>query len=411
MRPLLIAVTALSTALAPAGSGWSIQPTPNPSQHENLLYGVSCPSAAACTAVGGGFSAKQQVPRNIALTWNGSRWSAASVPDPAGAAYSILKDVSCASASTCIAVGDDSSGTVGVARSGTRWSVLSTVNPPTAESSQLHSVSCRSATACTAVGWYEQIVGSALRAFSLAETWNGKTWSIQPTPNVGGGASTYLTGVSCTSATACTAAGHSAKGNNGISRPLAEAWNGKTWSIQATPNPAGAISSSLARVSCASATMCIAVGGSNNASNGRPLAEAWNGKTWSIQATPRLSSADAFFAGVSCTSAVACTAAGVGQGPSDEVTGAFWPSGGSRAMGSGGLPPERWSAPPGQQGGGTLAEAWHGKNWSVQPTPNPAGSGGTFFEGVSCSSAAACTAIGYYDGSTTVATLAERHSG
>ena len=159
MRPLLIAVTALSTALAPAGSGWSIQLTPNPSQHENLLYGVSCPSAAACTAVGGGFSAKQQVPRNIALTWNGSRWSAASVPDPAGAAYSILKDVSCASASTCIAVGDDSSGTVGVARSGTRWSVLSTVNPPTAESSQLHSVSCRSATACTAVGWYEQIVG------------------------------------------------------------------------------------------------------------------------------------------------------------------------------------------------------------------------------------------------------------
>ena len=360
MRPLLIAVTALSTALAPAGSGWSIQPTPNPSQHENLLYGVSCPSAAACTAVGGGFSAKQQVPRNIALTWNGSRWSAASVPDPAGAAYSILKDVSCASASTCIAVGDDSSGTVGVARSGTRWSVLSTVNPPTAESSQLDSVSCRSATACTAVGWYEQIVGSALRAFSLAETWNGKTWSIQPTPNVGGGASTYLTGVSCTSATACTAAGHSAKGNNGISRPLAE---------------------------------------------------AWNGKTWSIQATPRLSSADAFFAGVSCTSAVACTAAGVGQGPGDEVTGAFWPSGGSRAMGSGGLPPERWSAPPGQQGGGTLAEAWRGKNWSVQPTPNPAGSGGTFFEGVSCSSAAACTAIGYYDGSTTVATLAERHSG
>ena len=37
-----------------------------------------------------------------------------------------------------------------------------------------------------------------------------------------------------------------------------------------------------------------------------------------------------------------------GQGPGDEVTGAFGPSGGSRAMGSGGSPPGRRSAPPGQ---------------------------------------------------------------
>jgi len=120
--------------------------------------------------------------------------------------------------------------------------------------------------------------------------------------------------------------------------------------------------------------MCIAVGGSNNASRGRTLAEAWHGKTWSIQPAPRLSSADAYFTGVSCTSATACTAAG-------------------------------------DQGSSTLAEAWDGKRWSVQPTPNPAGSTGTFFEDVSCSSAPACTATGYYDGNATVATLAERHAG
>jgi hypothetical protein len=106
------------------------------------------------------------------------------------------------------AVGDDSSGTVAVARTRTRWSLLSTVNPPTAESSQLDSVSCRSATACTAVGWYEQIVGSALRAFSLAETWNGKTWSVQPTPNPAGSGGTFFEGVSCSSAAACTAIGY-----------------------------------------------------------------------------------------------------------------------------------------------------------------------------------------------------------
>jgi signal transduction histidine kinase len=47
-----------------------------------------------------------------------------------------------------------------------------------------------------------------------------------------------------------------------------------------------------------------------------------------------------------------------GQGPSDGVTGASGSSGGSRAMGSGGLPPGKRSAPPGQHGQGPVTEEW-----------------------------------------------------
>jgi hypothetical protein len=41
-----------------------------------------------------------------------------------------------------------------------------------------------------------------------------------------------------------------------------------------------------------------------------------------------------------------------------------------------------------------LAEAWNGTSWSVQPVPNPQGSTATFLNGVACSSAGVCTAVG-----------------
>ena len=48
---------------------------------------------------------------------------------------------------------------------------------------------------------------------TLVEHWDGSAWTIEPSPNppaVGA----YLTGVSCTTATACTAVGHYQNGLN-----------------------------------------------------------------------------------------------------------------------------------------------------------------------------------------------------
>jgi hypothetical protein len=44
----------------------------------------------------------------------------------------------------------------------------------------------------------------------------------------------------------------------------------------------------------------------------------------------------------------------------------------------------------------TLAERWNGTSWKTQTTPNPAGAGYSQLNGVSCTSASACTAVGYY---------------
>ncbi|MEO6472983.1 MAG: hypothetical protein ABIR57_13410, partial [Aeromicrobium sp.] len=134
--------------------------------------------------------------------------------------------------------------------------------------------------------------------------------TIQTTPNPIGTTDSQLNGVSCTSATACTAAGfHNA--SSGGSKTLAERWNGTKWTIQTTPNPTGSAYSRLDGVSCASSTACTAVGYYYGSSAGKTLVERWNGTTWTIQTTPNPTGATgSYLSGVSCTSATACTAAG-----------------------------------------------------------------------------------------------------
>ena len=113
--------------------------------------------------------------------------------------------------------------------------------------------------------------GMAVAVLPLASAAAASGWSIQHTPNPAGGSGSILNGVSCTSASACTAVGDSSNGTATVT--LAERWNGTRWSIQTTPNPAGGSNSMLNGVSCASATACTAVGGSSNGT----LAEGWNG--------------------------------------------------------------------------------------------------------------------------------------
>src|ERR1039458_7046818 len=82
---------------------------------------------------------------------------------------------------------------------------LQTVPSPTGPGGALMAVSCSSATDCTAVGSYVTVAGKSV---ALVERWNGTTWSIEATPSHAGDFAIYLSGVSCTSATACTAVGY-----------------------------------------------------------------------------------------------------------------------------------------------------------------------------------------------------------
>jgi hypothetical protein len=215
----------------------------------------------------------------------------------------------------------------------------------------LGGVSCTSAAWCIAVGHEGQQSQDP-----LVERWNGRRWSIQPTPNVGGKGGS-LSGVSCTSPSACIVVGSSYLQPG----PLVERWNGRTWSIQQTPHLK--FGGGLGSVSCTSPSACTAVGGSN----GEALVERWNGRQWSIQSTPSPNGVGGL-ASVWCTSPRRCTAVGsYGQPPCSYT-------------GCGSLP--FW----------TLAERWNGDTWSIQPTPLSIQF--ATLNGVSCASARACTAVG-----------------
>src|SRR5260370_569637 len=86
--------------------------------------------------------------------------------------------------------------------------------------------------ACVAAGLSATRTGKLV---TLAEAWNGTSWRIQPTQDPAGSHGSELVAVSCRSPGACTAAGDYVTGAN-VDATLAERWNGTRWAIQAPHN-------------------------------------------------------------------------------------------------------------------------------------------------------------------------------
>ena len=363
------------------GTSWAIQVTPSPSGAKtSVLGGVSCPAPASCTAVGH-FLNSADGGETLAERWNGTAWTIQITPNPSGATDSYLTGVSCASISACTAVGyDRNGGDVPLAErwNGVSWTLQATPNPTGLGITSLSGVSCTSSAACTAVGYF---ITKAEVQLTLAERWNGASWTIQTSPDASGGRGSILAGVSCPAASACTAVGAF------TSRPVAEAtlaegWNGTKWAAQPTPNPTTTASSLLGE-SCKATGACTAVGYFFDGSGTYvTLAERWDGSNWTVQTTPNPpSAATSVLKSVSCPTLTACIAVGnfTTSGPGTEMM---------------------------------LAERWSATGWTIQTTPSPSGAQAGVLTAVSCTSATSCTAVGNYtDGTGATATLAERWNG
>jgi hypothetical protein len=347
---------AVSRTTAAQALTWSIVPSPNKENlhaHANELYGISCPSADSCAAVGyvaaGGL-------KTLAETWNGTAWSI--VASPNRRAVSNLAGVSCLSATDCTAVGaslpnKDSKQyrTLIETWNGTAWSLAPSPNPSRGKGYDvLEGVSCASASFCAAVGFH----GKSPTTKALIETWNGSAWSVAPTPEQGSKSS--LSGVSCLSASSCTAVGgYSSPGL--ASGTLVESWNGSTWSVVPSPNAGTAGNNAFSGVSCLSASFCMAVGRYVATNTFQTLAEMWNGSAWSVVTTPS-NPTEQSLQGVSCTSASACISVG-----SYEI------------------------------------QAWNGSSWSLVTAPQLHGAPGVGqLNGVSCASATMCMNAGWRAG-------------
>ena len=321
------------------GTAWTMKAIPSPKGATNSdLYAVSCGAPSTCVAVGmyEDAAAPHGVP--FAEAWNGTAWTVKTLPSPPGGSDPGLSGVSCASAQACLAVGNviinGHNNAYSELWNGTVWAIKTTPRPTGTTYSLLGGVSCRAATSCTAVGNYQ--VNNSSKSKTLAEAWNGKTWAIKAAPNPKDGVNgADLSGVACSSPLACTAVGGYDSLNNQGDLTLAQAWNGKTWTIKTTPNPQGATGSNLSGVSCRAANACMAVGGSG--ANGL-LSEVWNGTAWTIKAVPGPQGATfTSLNSVSCGAKNACATVGYEVNSSQAEV--------------------------------PVAEAWNGTAWTIKPVP------------------------------------------
>ena len=165
--------------------------------------------------------------------------------------------------------------TLAEAWNGVSWTILKTPNPGDGILYELNWISRPSSADCFAVGDYVPSPNGGTTV-ALAERWNGARWSVQKTACPRHSQALELDGISCVSARAYVAVGSYFRGrNDGLT--LAERFNGIRWTVQHTPHPAGGQDNELDGVSCASATRCVAVGNDESrAGRDVPLAERYS---------------------------------------------------------------------------------------------------------------------------------------
>jgi hypothetical protein len=152
------------------------------------LDGLGCSSVSNCWAVGSYGDFSTQTYLDAAFHWNGKKWSLATAPNPDGTGSGANNDLvaaNCTSATSCWAVGSYGSvtGDTGIVLNlalhwnGKKWTQVKTPEPggtANGDQDELLSIRCASARRCVAVG--EQQKGSGPER-NQALRWNGTSWS------------------------------------------------------------------------------------------------------------------------------------------------------------------------------------------------------------------------------------------
>jgi len=248
-------------------------------------------------------------------------------------------------------------------RSSTAWSLVKGAGNLAGDG--LSGVSCPDATDCEAVGTAANSSNGTNQ--TLVERMSGSVWSHSSSPDVG--VESQLLAVSCLSPSDCMAVGDSGSGvetgnpPSPTMQPLAESWNGSTWSVSSVVNVDGpeVSKAQLDAITCtpgvdSSPVECVAVGWTQP--TGGALIETWNGSTWSVavgagsEAGPQF---DGQLASVSCSLPGQCMAVGSGDNKN-------------------------------------LALQLSGGTWAATSAPDPGRSYDNFMQSVSCSTAGDCIA-------------------
>jgi len=311
---------------------------------------------------------------------------------------------------------------------------LTVPTPKNIRGAAAHSVSCVSEKNCVAVGFQEvlfsQFSSSATVRQSMAMSWNGKRWTIVPSPNLGSNESNFLISVSCVPTGYCKAIGvwsqkfqetSSQRMPKLIEKPLAMSWDGATWSLDSTDSLPDF--SALRSISCVSSTSCVSAGvrfvnktpTSSKDSYPVPMIAKWDGVSWTQELLPsEMSSIVGDLSSISCVSIAKCVTVGsISNGMPLSLTwnGTSWVSHfpsvsvENAQLSSVSCSSEIFCVAVGTWGYASttsaiqnLSLAWNGNSWAQLTTPAFNLYRSDFLRSVSCRAPDECLAVGHSDG-------------
>jgi hypothetical protein len=252
-------VLPLAGSWTPAGAVISQQQPPSRSSLGNQVDGLSC-LPATCVGVGSVNNGVNSTLRRIDVLSGAGVWSTTLLP-AAHRGANVLFGVSCPTATSCTAVGTVATGariaqthssitTITLGAHGFASAIAAT-HPTPGTVDSLTSVSCPTPNWCAAVG--TTFGGAGKQWTPLIEVFNGTSWIQQ---QVSGLTSGYLLGVSCNASQSCVAVGSTNALANSSTKPIVVSKTSEGWNGQVLPR----VGLTLNAVSCVALQVCMAVG-------------------------------------------------------------------------------------------------------------------------------------------------------
>lgn len=366
-RRIVLAISLLAALTLTAGPAGAVGAAAGPSAAVRGIAATETAPVPGATPAPGPLHSSALAPNSGGSVTAAAAWRIVTSPNK-GAIDNHLQEVSCVNTTKCVAVGYTqnagfSQSVVAALVNGT-WKNQQIPQLGTASNS-LWNVSCVVGNRCFAVGYYFDVPTATYR--TLIAQYAGGFWSLVPSPSVAN-TDSYLFGIDCVDATHCVAVGRYYNTTSQHFRSLILTLTGTSWAITTSPNRSAATSHNfLADVSCGDATHCMAVGYSTtDAGVFSTVVLERNGATWSLRSSRNVEGFSNLFRDVSCPTPTECVAVGA----TDTATVAN-PN-----------DPEV-----------TLIERFTAGAWTIEPSPNRAGSDNHLW-GVSCPSAASCVAVG-----------------
>lgn len=272
-------VSAAASVTTPGVGAWEHVPSPNPSDEGNYLTAVATVSDNDVWTVGTSWYRPNSNPGTLTEHWDGSAWRVVRSPNA------------------------------------------------TPGYNELYGVAAVSSTDVWAVGYHN--IANYGSEKTMALHWNGASWSIVQTRNMGPNAN-MLRAVSAVASNDVWAVGFGASKSNEVGRPLIERWDGDRWSLVRGPK-LGRGFGTLNGVVALATDDVWAVGSHDDAT----LIEHWDGTAWTVVPSPNGNRAESELYAVSAT------------GPDD-----VWAVGDSYD----------------DRGSDTLVEHWDGTSWTIVPS-------------------------------------------